>query len=50
MYTDGQAMLPMKLKKHGAFLGNFVVDFADGNISRWEFDMDDSGYVIEQLS
>ena len=31
---------PMKLKKHGAFLVNFVVDFADGNMSRWEFDMD----------
>ena len=42
-------MLPMKLKKHGAFLVNFVIDFADGSISRWAFDMDYSGYVIEHF-
>ena len=42
-------MLPMKLKKHGAFLVNYVIDFADGNMSRWEFDMDYSGYVIEHF-
>lgn len=39
----------MKLKKHGAFLVNFVIDFADGNISREAFDMDYSGYVIEHF-
>ena len=39
----------MKLKEHGAFLINFVVDFADGNMSRWEFDMDYSGYVIKHF-
>lgn len=37
----------MKLKKHGAFLVNFVIDFANGDMSRWAFDMDYSGYVIE---
>ena len=39
----------MKLKKHGAFLVNFVIDFANGDISRLEFDMDYSGYVIEHF-
>ena len=39
----------MKLKKHGAFLVNFVIDFANGDMSREEFDMDYSGYVIEQF-
>ena len=39
----------MKLKKHGAFLVNFVIDFANGDMSRWEFDMDYSGYVIEHF-
>ena len=37
----------MKLKKHGAFLANFVIDFANGDISREDFDMDYSGYVID---
>ena len=30
----------MKLKKHGAFLVNFVIDFANGDMSREAFDMD----------
>ena len=37
------------LKKHGAFLVNFVIDFANGDMSREEFDMDYSGYVIEHF-
>ena len=39
----------MKLKKHGAFLVNFVIDFSNGDMSRWEFDLDYSGYVIEHF-
>ena len=39
----------MKLKKHGAFLVNFVMQFADGDMSREDFDMDYSGYVIEHF-
>ena len=39
----------MKLKKHGAFLVNFVIDFANGDMSRREFDMDYSGYIIEHF-
>ena len=39
----------MKLKKHGAFLVNFVIDFANGRMSRRDFDMDYSGYVIEHF-
>lgn len=39
----------MKLKKHGAFLVNFVIDFANGDMSRQAFDMDYSGYVIEHF-
>ena len=37
----------MKLNKQGAFLVNFVIDFANGDIIRWEFDLDYSVYVIE---
>ena len=37
----------MKLKKHGAFLVNFVIDFANGDMNRQAFDMDYFGYVIE---
>ena len=40
----------MELKKDGAFLVNFVIDFANGDMSRWEFDMEYSGYVIEHFS
>ena len=39
----------MKLKKHGAFLVNFVIDFANGDMSRFNFDLDYSGYVIEHF-
>lgn len=39
----------MKLKKHGAFLVNFVIDFANDNMSRCNFDLDYSGYVIEHF-
>ena len=39
----------MRLKKHGAFLVNFVMQFADGDMSREDFDMDYSGYVIEHF-
>ena len=39
----------MKLKKHGTFLVNFVIDFANGNMSRRNFDLDYSGYVIEHF-
>ena len=39
----------MKLKKHGAFLVNFVIDFANGDMSRFFFDLDYSGYVIEHF-
>ena len=39
----------MKLKKHGAFLVNFVIDFANGDMDRYDFDMDYSGYVIEHF-
>ena len=37
----------MKLKKNGAKLVNFVVDFVNGDVERWEFDPDYAGYVIE---
>ena len=39
----------MKLKPHGYFLVSFVTSFVDGEISRDEFDMDYSGYVIEHF-
>lgn len=37
----------MKLKKNGAKLVNLVIDFANGDIGRWAFDLDYSGYVID---
>jgi len=37
----------MKVGKHTAFMIDFVSDFADGKISRYFFEMDYSGYVIE---
>ena len=37
----------MKLKKNGAKLVNFVMDFVNGYMSRQEFELDYSGYVIE---
>lgn len=39
----------MKLKPHGAKLVNFVISFSNGEISREDFDMDYSGYVIEHF-
>ena len=39
----------MKLKPHGYFLVSFVTSFVDGEISRREFYMDYSGYVIEHF-
>ena len=39
----------MKLKEHGAFLIQYVIDFADGEISRSAFDLDYSGYCIEHF-
>ena len=39
----------MKLKPHGYFLVNFVTSFVEGEMSRHEFDMDYSGYVIEHF-
>lgn len=39
----------MKLKKHGALLVSFVIDFANGDMGREDFDMDYSGYVIEHF-
>lgn len=39
----------VKFKKHGAILVNFVIDFANGDMSREDFDMDYSGYVIEHF-
>ena len=36
-------------KKHGAFLVNFVIDFANGDMSRFFFELDYSGYVIEHF-
>ena len=37
----------MKLKKNGAKLVNFVVDFVNGDVERGAFDLDYAGYVIE---
>ena len=39
----------MKLKKYGALLVNFVIDFANGEMSREDFVLDYSGYVIEHF-
>ena len=36
----------MKLKPRDYFLVSFVTRFVDGEMSRHEFDMDYSGYVI----
>lgn len=37
----------MKLKHYGAMLVNFVIDYANGGMSRQEFDLDYSGYVVD---
>lgn len=39
----------MKVGKHTAFMIDFISDFADGKISRYDFEMDYSGYVIEHF-
>jgi len=39
----------MKVGKHTAFMIDFVSDFADGKISRYDFEIDYSGYVIEHF-
>lgn len=39
----------MKVGKHTAFMIDFASDFADGKISRYDFEMDYSGYVIEHF-
>ena len=37
----------MRLKKNGARQVNSVIDFANGEMSRREFDLDYSGYVVD---
>ena len=37
----------MKVGKHTAFMVDFISDFADGKMSRHDFELDYSGYVIE---
>jgi hypothetical protein len=39
----------MKIGYHSAYLINFVSDFAEGKISRFFFELDYSGYVIEHF-
>lgn len=39
----------MKVGKHTAFMIEFISDFADGKMSRFDFDLDYSGYVIEHF-
>ena len=39
----------MKVGKHTSFMIEFVSGFADGEISRYDFEMDYSGYVIEHF-
>ena len=39
----------MKVGKHTAFMIEFASDFADGKISRFDFELDYSGYVIEHF-
>ena len=39
----------MKLKPHGYFLVDFVNSFACGEMSRFDFDLDYSGYIIEHF-
>jgi len=41
----GEVNAQVKLKKHGLELVNFVIDFANGDISRMDFDLDYSYYV-----
>lgn len=39
----------MKVGKHTAFMIDFVSDFAEGKISRYDFEIDYAGYVIEHF-
>lgn len=39
----------MRVGKHTAFMIDFASDFADGKMSRHDFELDYSGYVIEHF-
>ena len=39
----------MKVGKHTAFMVDFISDFADGKMSRFNFELDYSGYVLEHF-
>ena len=39
----------MHLKKHTAFMIDFISDFVDGELERYFFDLDYSAYVIEHF-
>lgn len=39
----------MKVGKHTAFMFDFISDFADGKMSRDNFELDYSGYAIEHF-
>ena len=39
----------MKFKKHTAFMIDFISDFVNGELERYFFDLDYSGYVIEHF-
>lgn len=39
----------MRVRQHTAFLLNFVSDFLDGEMSRFDFELDYSAYVIEHF-
>lgn len=39
----------MRVGKHTAFMIDFISDFADGKMSRDDFELDYSGYVIEHF-
>lgn len=39
----------MRLKKHGRILLDFVTAYAEGNLERFDFDLDYSGYVMEHF-
>ena len=39
----------MKVGKHTAFMVDFISDFADGKMTRFNFELDYSGYVLEHF-
>ena len=39
----------MKLGQHGRILVSLVTEYVEGEIERWDFDLDYSGYVIEHF-